>query len=54
MMALKKLNKNSSSKEKNKRKSSPEIDSAMPEEYEEQRSMALRMHPQPLNKNAKK
>jgi hypothetical protein len=50
IMSFKKTSINSPSKEKNIKKSTPKIDSEIPEEYEEQRSMALRIQPQPFKK----
>lgn len=53
-MSLKKTSLRSPSKEKNKKRGASKIDSEMPEEYEEQRSMKTRMYPQPFNKKSKK
>jgi hypothetical protein len=52
-MSLKKTNSPSPSKKRSKKSVSPKIDSQIPEEYEEQRSMAQRMHPQPFKKKLK-
>jgi hypothetical protein len=53
-MLLKKTSASTSTKKKNKKNISTAINLEMPEEFEEQRSMALRMHPQPYNKYSKK